>query len=113
MLNNMEMILHPLEARLNGSSKKKRHLFRDSILQKSFDHDGYAVIDFLTPDEVDTLIEAYANLQGDLGTPAFASTVMSHNAEYRLKVSAIIESTFARAINKTFRMPGSSGAISI
>jgi hypothetical protein len=103
MLNDMETILHPSEVRLNGSSKKKRQLFRDPALQESFDHDGYVVIDFLTPAEVDRLTEAYANLQGDLGTPAFASTVMSYDAEYRIKVSAIIESTFARAINEIFQ----------
>ena len=99
----METILHPSEVRLNGSSKKKRQLFRNPVLQESFDHDGYVVIDFLNPDEVDALTEAYNNLQGDLGTPAFASTVMSHDAEYRLKVSAIIENNFARAINETLQ----------
>jgi len=99
----METIIHPSEARPSGSIKKKRQLFRDPILQKSFDRDGYVVIDFLTPAEVDSLNEAYANLQGDLGTPAFASTIMSHDAEYRLAVSALIENIFARAINKIFQ----------
>ncbi len=99
----METIIHPSEAKPSGSLKKKRQLFRDPILQKSFDSDGYVVIDFLTPAEVDSLNEAYANLQGDLGTPAFASTIMSRDAEYRLAVSALIENTFARAINKTLQ----------
>lgn len=78
-------------------------LFRDPASQEIFNHNGYVVIDFLNPGEVATLIQGYTGLQGDLGSPAFASTIMSRNADYRLSVSATIARSFARAIDETFR----------
>jgi hypothetical protein len=83
--------------------KKKRRLFKNPALQERFDRDGYVVIDFLNPVEVDVLNLAYASLQGDLGQPAFASTIMSHDAGYRLEVSALIENIFERAVQETLQ----------
>ena len=82
---------------------ESRQLFRDPGAGASFELNGYVVVDFLKPAEVDVLAAAYDSLQGDLGRPAFASTIMSHNAEYRLAVSAVIARTFARAMTETFR----------
>ncbi len=96
----METItLHP-EIKL--AATKKRPIFKDQIWQKMFDRDGYVVIDFLTAAEIDVLTRSYADLQGDLGEPAFASTIMSRDPSYRLAVSALIENVFARAVNETF-----------
>jgi hypothetical protein len=82
--------------------KKKRPLFKDRALQLEFERTGYVVIAFLTDQEITALSEAYLSLQGDLGEPAFASTIMSGDPEYRLAVSAMIEKTFARAANQIF-----------
>lgn len=81
---------------------KSRQLFRDPAAGARFERDGYVVVDFLNPAEVDALAAAYDSLGGDLDRPAFASTIMSHDAGYRLAVSAVIADTFARALAETF-----------
>jgi hypothetical protein len=84
------------------SAKESRQLFKDSALQESFLKNGYVVVDFLNADEVAALSNAYGNLQGDLGNPAFASTIMSKDSEYRMAVSDAIETVFERAIRDLF-----------
>lgn len=88
---------------INQATTVKRALFRDAHLQKDFETNGYVVLNFLNPSEVDTLQQAYNNLPAAMGTPAFASTIMSPDATYRDKVSVIIKDSFKRALNDTFK----------
>lgn len=82
--------------------KENRQLFKDIALQESFLKNGYVVIDFLNADEVEMLSLSYDSLQGDLGNPAFASTIMSKDTTYRMAVSDAIEKVFERAIRDLF-----------
>lgn len=97
----METIKRP-PAKSPQRIRENDPLFRDPASQEIFNHNGYVVIDFLNPGEIATLIQAYAGLQGDLGSPAFASTIMSRNPDYRLSVSETIARSFARAVDETF-----------
>lgn len=70
-----------------------RPLFRDPVLQQQFDQNGYVIVDLLTTNQVEKLKKIYHSLKGDLGMPAFASTIMSGDAQYRKAVSSVIEET--------------------
>lgn len=84
------------------ATKENRQLFKDKTLQESFLKNGYVVVDFLYADEVEMLSRSYDSLQGDLGNPAFASTIMSKDAAYRMAVSDAIEAVFERALGDLF-----------
>lgn len=99
----MKTIEQQANAEQNPHLSDKRPLFRDPSTQDMFDRNGYVVVDFLNPDEINTLSKSYLSLDGDLRNPAFASTIMSHDTEYRQSVSSAIERVFARAVSETFR----------
>jgi hypothetical protein len=80
----------------------KRPIFKDQNFQEDFEKNGYAVIDFLNPEEIAALSKAYNDLQGDMGEPAFASTIMSRDTNYRLEVSEVIKKYFSRALEENF-----------
>ena len=81
----------------------KRGLFLNHELQESFDRDGYVVIDFLNTTEVKALLDEFWTLPAVMGEPAFASTIMSQDSNYRTTVSIIIKNAFARAVNENFK----------
>lgn len=81
---------------------KKWSLFINPGLQHDFDRDGYVVVNFLNRAEVMDLADEFWALPAAMGQPAFASTIMSHDAGYRNAVSKIIKSSFARALNDFF-----------
>ena len=80
--------------------KTNRPLFRHPSLQKEFDENGYVIVDFLDTGEVKALKEIYEHVPGDLGKPAFASSIMSRDAQYRVRLSSAIEEAFRQPLNK-------------
>ena len=80
--------------------KTKRPLFRQPSLQKKFDGNGYVIVDFLDTGEVNALNDMYRHVPGDLGQPAFASSIMSRDVQYRDKVSSAIEEVFRQPLSR-------------
>ncbi|MFB9076106.1 phytanoyl-CoA dioxygenase family protein [Flavobacterium procerum] len=79
-----------------------RILFKNPEHQVFFDVNGYVVVDFLNDREITSLKKFYDSLEGDLGEPAFASTIMSKSAIYRNAVSKGIGNHFERAMATIF-----------
>lgn len=71
------------------------HTFRDPDLERAFRRDGFVVVDFLSSDEVATLLRCWAELQDPTKSYAFSVTVMSTERAYRERVNAAIEAIFA------------------
>lgn len=67
-----------------------RTIFNDSAQQAEYDSNGYVVVDFLSPAEVETLQSAYDRLQADHQGLEFHSTMHHNDLDYRRNVDAAI-----------------------
>lgn len=79
-----------------------RAIFHDTALQAEFEDKGYVVVDFLTEDEVHTLVNTYKALNGQPVQMGFSTSNMSMDATYRRKVSDSVTGTFSRAVAQYF-----------
>lgn len=90
-----------------------RQTFRDEVLEKSFQKDGYAIMPFLNNDEIDFLKQAYfdtlPNRGGALGpedesyqtdaTITYDFTFIDKNIAYKKEVFELITKAFERKVN--------------
>ena len=67
-----------------------RQIFNDSAQQAAYEAYGYVKVDFLNAEEVQSLKDAYANLQADHQGLQFHSTMLHDDLDYRKKVDQAI-----------------------
>ena len=74
--------MHPQLSDIDVFHEEAR-IFRDPALQRRFLADGFVVVDFLEPSQVEKLWDVWLSNPGDLSRLAFSSTVFSRDLDYR------------------------------
>jgi hypothetical protein len=72
-------------------------IFRNPVLEKEFERDGYVVVDFLNTPQVQRLLAVWDEAPKELGALAFSSTVFSPNLAYRREIFEKVFEVFAPA----------------
>ncbi|MCC6371003.1 MAG: phytanoyl-CoA dioxygenase family protein, partial [Bacteroidia bacterium] len=84
---------------LNFNHKAK--VFKDATLQSQLNNDGFVVLDFLLPEEVNKLLQLYKNKHPD-GVKGFYTSTFSKDTDYRKEVDAAIQQTMLRGLENYF-----------
>lgn len=79
-----------------------RPIFKDPALQIEFEDKGYVIVDFLSPDEVSALTQAYTKLDGQPKQAGFSTSNMSPDVSYRREASKLVIQAFEQAVDHYF-----------
>jgi hypothetical protein len=79
-----------------------RKLFKDAVMQRGLETDGYVVLDFLNAEELDSLRLHAAWRPDDISSLPFSSSLMSNDTDYKIKASDAILSAFNRSAEGYF-----------
>ena len=86
------------------------NIFKDEVLQKQFDRDGYVTLPLINSDKVDLLSQLYRKVQ-PVSMKGFSSTIYNPDIELKKKTSAEIVATLDSSVQnhfQNFRKLGSS-----
>lgn len=79
----------------------KARVFKNESLQGNLNNDGFVVLDFLHPEEVNKLLQLYKNKHPD-GVNGFYTSTFSKDTDYRKEVDAAIQQTMRRGLEHYF-----------
>lgn len=74
-----------------------RRVFREPSLQEQFDRNGYVVVDFLSAQACQRLLEFWRATPSDLEQVSFSNTIMSRDVAYRRSVHEAVAEAFRPA----------------
>jgi hypothetical protein len=79
----------------------KARVFKDEVLQKKLNEDGFVIIDFLNESELQRLNKFYEDVHPD-SVNGFYTSTFSKNTEYRKEVDQFIQSEMQRGLENYF-----------
>ena len=79
-----------------------KRVFKDEVLQQEMEENGYVIVPFFTPEEVNQLNDLFYSFHNDNEVTGFFSTTFSLNKEYREQANRQIIEIGLKRINELF-----------
>lgn len=80
---------------------KKKGIFSDPKLQKEFHENGYVIVSFISPEQIEQLFDVYKSCYPD-GVQGFFTTTFANNVEHRENVNRSIREICMEQIENLF-----------
>lgn len=84
------------------TSAHRAQLFADPERHRAFERDGYVILDFFRPEEIERMLALYEELRPQ-GRTGFYTTTFENDPDYRTRVDLGLREVFSRPVSSHFQ----------